>query len=230
MRANLTRISILTMVVAFALTLVIGMQRGNSQGPVILPNQLPLSGAQWIFSPPFGWNRVQATTQGLGIWVHPGESAYPQTIAARADTFNGTLATYAQMIVKRIEAAHPGAKVGRLQQTTVCSGHPATYVPYEAMVKGKPVVFETVMTTYPGTAYYATYSKLSTAPTIHEARQSLLSLCGGHPPAIAAHASPSPNGPAVPYHQTALPAMTTTQPMQTYGPPAATITPRLGGP
>ncbi len=232
-----------------AAIIVVGVQPGRGTAP-LLPT-LPISGAQWVFQAPSGWHRVQATTLGLGVWVHPGNTRFQQTVSARADHFDGTLSELSQKAVSTVKSRYPDAKLGAMQHTRVCGSHPAAYLSYAATVKGEPAVVEQMLTLFGHTAYAATYTRASRDPSIPAARQSLTTLCGGHPPPGVA---PSPIGvmrPAATANPertphtmqtsgapaptvTPLPAATVTahaspQPMQTSGYPVPTVTPNLGG-
>ncbi len=224
MRTKIATLPSLLMVGALLLTIVVGSM--SSRGATNYPG-LPISGAEYIFAAPYGWNRIEATTLGLGTWLHPGDTGYTQKITARADHFNGTLDELAQKMVTSIKSQHKDAKLGRIQSTTVCSGHPAIYLAFQATDKGVPVMYEQMLTLYSNTAYAATYSRATAEQAIHAARTSLTTLCGGHPP--KGYSTPVP---AVLRTPTPTPSplvnINTPQPMYTYGNPAATITPRLG--
>lgn len=212
-----------------ALGLTVIVASGVSEGATQY-RSLPINGAEYVFAAPYGWNRIQATTLGLGIWLHPGDSGYTQNISARADHFNGTLQELAKKMVAHVESQNPSAKIGLLQRASVCGGHPAIYVTYETVDKGHPVISEQMLTLYGTTAYAATYTRAVNEPSIHAARSSLTTLCGGHAPPGSA-ATPVPSVIRTPTPQpSALTNINTPQPMQTLGYPAATTTPRLGGP
>ncbi|MDQ6766987.1 MAG: hypothetical protein M3Z41_04175 [Candidatus Eremiobacteraeota bacterium] len=208
-----------------ALTLFAGAQPVSGQYPA-LP-QTPVGAGQYIFQPPPGWNRVQTTTVALGVWVHPGDVVYSQSIGARAEQFRRSLSDYAQQTVRRITRLHPDVKMGTSQLTTVCGGHPAIYLTYAADVSGRTIVYEEMLTLYGNIAYYATYARASSQPSLPAARHALVTLCGGFAPGALATASPGAGG---------MPAYTpspssnagTPAPMQTTGYPVPTITPRLG--
>jgi hypothetical protein len=215
------------LLVAMALTAVVGV--GVSQGATQY-NALPISGAEYVFAAPYGWNRIQATTLGLGIWLHPGDTGYTQNISARADHFNGTLDELAKKMAAHIQSQHPEAKIGLIQRTTVCGGHPAVYLTYTTVDKGHPLLSEQMLTLYGNTAYAATYTRATSQASIHAARSSLTTLCGGHaPPGTATTPVPAAIRTPTPT-PSALTNINSPQPMQTLGNPAATITPRLGGP
>ena len=133
-------------------------------------------------------------------------------------------------VVAHIKSQHPDAEVSKIQRTTVCGGHPAAYLAYTATVKGEPLIAEQMLTLYGTTAYAATYTRAQNQASIHAARSSLTTLCGGHPPP-GAPVTPVPAAVRTPTPTpSALTNINTPQPMQTLGNPAATITPRLGGP
>ncbi|MBV8340267.1 MAG: hypothetical protein JO343_10000 [Candidatus Eremiobacteraeota bacterium] len=228
MRIKSVSFSGLLLFVALALTVIVGA--GVSQGATNY-YALPISGAEHVFAAPYGWNRVQATTLGLGTWVHPGDTGYTQSINARAtDHFTGTLDDLAKKVVAQVKTRDPKAKVGLIERTTVCGGHPAVYLNYAANDKGHPILAEQMLTVYGSTAYAATYIRGANESSIHAARASLTTLCGGHAPpgatvttVPAAVRTPTPT-------PSALYNINTPQPMSTLGNPAATITPRLGGP
>jgi len=133
-------------------------------------------------------------------------------------------------MVAHIQSQHPEAKVGLIQRTTVCGGHPAAYMTYTTVDKGHPLLSEQMLTLYGNTAYAATYTRATSQAPIHAARASLTTLCGGHaPPGTAATAVPAAVRTPTPT-PSPLTNINTPQPMQTLGNPAATVTPRLGGP
>jgi hypothetical protein len=224
MRTKLPRLSAFAVVASVVVTLFAGMDRG---GALPANPAVPNNGAALIFQPPFGWNRVQVTALGLGVWMHPSDVGYHQNISARAELFSGTLPAFVQLTLNGVHTRFPDVKMGGVQSATVCGSHPSTYLTYVAATDGKPLVYEQMLTLYAGNAYVATYTRLATQKSLPEARQALTTLCGGHAPASP---SPTPAGPAVRASTTALPALSTSQPMQTYGPAAPTVTPRVGGP
>jgi hypothetical protein len=224
MRTTMSALSACMMLMAVGLTLVVGVQPGT--GAVANP-VVPTGGVAYIFAAPFGWNRVQETTFGLGVWVHPGDTGYTQSISARADHFTGTLYELSQKMVSHIKSQHPDVKMGSIQSATVCAGHPATYLTYAATVKGVVLIYEQMLTIWGTTAYAATYTRASTEASIGAARHSLTTLCGGHAPGGVPPSAPP--GVVTPTPTPSpLTNINTPQPMQTYGNPAATITPRLG--
>jgi hypothetical protein len=224
MRTKLSWLAAFAIVASVAVTLFVGMDRGDA----IPANPLvPNNGAALIFQPPFGWNRTQTTALGLGVWMHPSDVGYHQSISARADLFSGTLPAFVQLTLNGVHARFPGAKMGGVQSATVCGSHPASYLTYAATSDGKALIYEQMLTLYAGTAYVSTYTRLATQKSLPEARHAMTTLCGGHSPALP---TSTPVGPAVRASTTALPALSTTQPMQTYGPVAPTVTPNLGGP
>lgn len=225
MRARRPEASTVGMLAVFAIALVVGAQRGNSQAGVALP-PAPISGAQYIFQPPPGWHRVQATAMGLGIWVHPGDTGYDQNISARADHFTGPLSAYVQLTVNRIRSEFPDAKIGSTQAATVCAGHASSYITYAATSEGKVLIYEQMIAIYEGTAYYAIYTRASSQQSLPSARHALTTLCGGSPPA-GASAARSVN-PSSAQGATGSPVTSTVAPQQTYGAAAPTVTPRLG--
>jgi hypothetical protein len=170
---------------------------------------------------------VQVTALGLGVWMHPNDVGYHQSISARAELFSGTLPAFVQLRLNGVRTRFPGAKMGGVQSATVCGSHPASYLTYAAESDGKPIVYEEMLTLYSGTAYTSTYTRLASQKSLPEARHAMTTLCGGHAPPGP---SPTPAGPAVRASATVLPVMSTSQPMQTYGPAAPTVTPRVGGP
>ena len=228
MRIKSVSFSGLLLFVALALAVTVGA--GVSQGATSY-NALPISGAEYVFAAPYGWNRVQATTLGLGTWVHPGDVGYTQSINARAtDHFNGTLDALAKKVVEQVKSQHADAKVGLIERTTVCGGHPAVYLTYATVDKGHPILAEQMLTLYGSTAYAATYVRAASESSIHAARASLTTLCGGHaPPGTATTPVPAAVRTPTPT-PSALYNVNSPQPAQTLGNPAATVTPRLGGP
>ena len=222
MRTKLPLLSAFAFIASVAIALYVGMDRGAA---VPAYPSVPNNGASFIFQPPYGWNRVQVTALGLGVWMDPNDVGFHQSISARAEHFSGTLPAYVQLTLNGVHTRFPGAKMGGVQSASVCGSHPASYLTYAAESDGKPVVFEQMLTLYAGTAYAATYKRLATQKSLPEARHAMTTLCGGHAPAGP---SPTPAGPAVHATGTALPAMSTSQPMQTYGPAAPTVTPRVG--
>ncbi len=224
MRTKISAVSACSMLVALGLTLVVGARTGSTAPASPL---IPISGAEYIFAAPYGWTRVQATTLGLGIWLHPTSTGYTQNISARGDHWNDTLLKLTEKMVNHIKSEHPDVKMGSVQSATVCGGHPATYLTYAANVKGEELVYEQMLTIWGSTAYAATYTRASTQASIGAARHSLTTLCGGHAPAGAT--TPAPLGVTTPTPTPSpLTNINTPQPMQTTGYPVATITPRLG--
>jgi hypothetical protein len=198
----------------------------GSRGATNYPG-LPISGAAYVFAAPHGWNRVQATTLGLGVWLHPHDTGYTQNISARAEEYSGTLEGLTKKMVAHIQSQNPQAEIGKIQRTTVCGGHPAVYLSYAAVVKGQDLIYEQMLTIWGTTAYAAQYTRAATQPALHEARASLTTLCGGHAPPGTVTATPF--GRPVPSNTpSVLTNINTVAPMATYGAPAATITPRLG--
>ena len=224
MRMKIATLPSLLTLLTLVLTIVVGVQ--STRGATNYPG-LPISGAAHVFAAPYGWNRVQATTLGLGVWVHPGDKGYTQNISARADEFDGTLDALVKKVVAHVKSQHPDAKIGLIQSTTVCGGHPAVYLTYDDTVKGEPLIAEAMLTLYGTTAYAATYTRAATESPLHAARNSLTTLCGGHAPPGTATAVPAVLRTPTPT-PSPLTNINTPQPMQTLGNPAATITPRLG--
>jgi hypothetical protein len=224
MPTKLPRLSALAVVVSVALALFVGMDRG---GAIPANPAVPNNGAALIFQPPYGWNRVQVTALGLGVWMHPNDVGYHQSVSARAELFSGTLPALVQLTLNGVHTRFPGAMMGGVESATVCGSHPASYLTYAATSDGKALIYEQILTLYAGTAYVSTYTRLAAQKSLPEARHALTTLCGGHAPAVP---TATPAGPATRPTTTALPAMSTSQPMQTYGPAAPPVTPRVGGP
>jgi len=219
------RMSTVLVLAAFALTLYVGAQQSFGQYPT-LP-QYPNNGARYLFRPPAGWHRTQATTIGLGVWVYPGGSGYAQSISVRAENYTGTLDDYAVLVAGRVRRDYPDAKMSTLQRTTVCSGHPGVYFSWEANASGRTLVYEDMLAIYRGTAYHASYTRAVAQPSISAARTSLTTLCGGNPPGTQASiGSPTPGtytsapSPSSPY--------STPMPQASYGTVVPTVTPRVG--
>jgi hypothetical protein len=202
--------SLLVLTAAFALLLVIGSQQGSA--------------ALSVFAPPPGWHRTVDIGNGLGVWVHSGDVGFDQNVNVLAQRVPGSLSEFTKASVAELQAKLQDVKFGAMQRTTVCGAHPATYLTYTATLVGKSLIYEQVMTIWRGTAYVATYTRMVNQPSLHEARASLVTLCGGAP---AAYSRPSryaaPSG-----SPTATPYLGPVASPQTYGSAAPTVTPRLG--
>lgn len=179
------------------------------------------SAAYGIYQPPAGWHRTENLAPGLGVWVHPSDN---QSISVQATHFGGSLADFAAVQATQIRAL-PLSKIGVMQRTSVCGGHAAMYISYEATVNNEELVYEQMLTVWSGVGYLASYARASGQPSHEAARRSLTTLCGGYVAPVAPGArTPVPVNVPV----TSTPYLGPSQAPQTYGPAAPTVTPTGG--
>jgi len=60
-------------------------------------------------------------------------------------------------------------------------GKPAHYMSYASVEQGHKIVYEHMTTVDNGMAFFVIYARLSTQPSLPEARGALTTLCGGVP-------------------------------------------------
>lgn len=165
----------------------------------------------YAFMPPAGWKTVAKPGHGIGMWVHNDSESFHQNISVIAERARGSLDQYTANGIQSIKAILPDVQFGPVQRTTVCGGHPATYLTYAATLRGRRLIYEQTATIWSTTAYVATYARLNTQPSLSAARNSLTSLCGGLPsagaPALRYSApAPRPSSTPTPAAQYATPA------------------------
>lgn len=163
------------------------------------------------FSPPAGW----LTGSHRGVWMHPDNEPFHQYIGVAARRYDGSLDQFTRSGIASLRSAFSDLHVGKVQHTTVCGGHPATYLTYTATVGGRSLLYEQMATIRNGVAYLATYTRLYGQPSLPDARAALTTLCGNQPalsaypaslpaqrataaPAAADYASPAPVGSIAP--------------------------------
>ncbi|MDQ6780462.1 MAG: hypothetical protein M3Z37_04825 [Candidatus Eremiobacteraeota bacterium] len=164
-----------------------------------------------VFSPPPGW----VAGSHRGVWIHPDNEQFHQNIGIAARRYDGSLDQFTRSGMGSLRAAFSDLHVGKVQHTTVCGGHAATYLTYTATLGGRSLLYEQMATIWNGVAYLATYTRLNGQPSLPAARAALTSLCGnqsaatGYPapmpaqratatPAAADYATPAPVGSIAP--------------------------------
>ncbi|HME82310.1 MAG TPA: hypothetical protein VKF82_09565 [Candidatus Eremiobacteraceae bacterium] len=152
------------LVAAVALTVVAAQVRG-SQAP---------------FMPPAGWTPIAPPKGILGVWVHPGDTAFRQNIVVSVEKTSLSTAAYGQHDIAQLQQSLAGFRLGADQATTTC-GRSAHYLSYAGLIDGHEVLFESMSTIINGVAWSAIYSRLMTQPSLPEARQALTTLCGEAP-------------------------------------------------
>jgi len=179
--------------------------------------------AGYVFMPPSGWKAIAKPGHGIGMWVHPDSGSFHQNISIIAERARGSLDDYTNGGVQMLKAMLPDVQFGHVQHATVCGSHPSTYLTYAATLRGRLLIYEQMATIWNGVAYVATYTRLSSQPSLPEARDALTSLCGGSTAGASAPARYA--GP--PARAVATPAPTTNYTTAApVGSVAPTITPR----
>jgi len=130
------------------------------------------------FTPPPGWQAVDHPPQILGAWVHPGDTAFHQSIVAGAERTAGTATQWDEAAIPKLRAQLHEFVLGADVVTTSC-GKPAHYISYASVEQGHKIVYEHMTTVANGMAFFVIYARLSTQPSLPEARDSLTTLCGG---------------------------------------------------
>lgn len=136
------------------------------------------SAAVAVFVGPPGWRHVQGTSDGLGSWVHPGDSGYSQNIIVEAKNGIGSLDALFRAEVAYI-ATLPDQFGYAPTDTTVCGNHPAKYMSYTyTSPTGLPITSEVVIAVFGTTGYSARYNKSISQFADAGAERSLTTLCG----------------------------------------------------
>ena len=131
-----------------------------------------------VFVGPPGWQHTQGTSDGLGMWVRPGDTGYSENVLVQAkDGFPSldVLLTAEVNYISGLQDRFGYAPV----DTTVCGNHPAKYLSYTyTSSTGDPVTSEVVIAVFGTMGYSANYSKTITQWADPAAERSLLTLCG----------------------------------------------------
>jgi hypothetical protein len=131
-----------------------------------------------VFIGPPGWRHVQGTSDGLGIWLRPGDADYSQNIIVQAKNGFGSLDALFKAEVAYI-AGLPDQFGYAPTDTTLCGNHPAKYMSYTyTSSTGLPVTSEVVIAVFGTTGYSARYSKSISQYVDVAAERSLTTLCG----------------------------------------------------
>lgn len=155
-------------------------------GLLVLPARSPASpspkpsksASALVFAGPSGWHHAQGTSDGLGVWLHPGDTGYSQNITVERKDGFGSLNALLQAEVNYV-ASLPDQFGYAPKDTTVCGNHPAKYFSYTyTSPSGLPVTSEVVIAVFGKTAYSARYNKSISQNADVAAERSLLTLCG----------------------------------------------------
>ncbi len=131
-----------------------------------------------VFVGPPGWHHVRGTSDGLGVWLRPGDTDYSENIIVEAKDGIGSLGALFRAEVNYI-ASLPDQFGYAPTDTTVCGNHPAKYMSYTyTSPSGLPVTSEVVIAVFGTTGYSARYSKAITEDADVAAERSLATLCG----------------------------------------------------
>ena len=165
---------------------------------VVLADSVP-------FVPPAGWSSVRPPSGILGVWVHPGDTDFRQNIVVGRERTSLSVSDFDDRTIKQLRAALNGFQLGADQFTTTCGGRPAHYISYGSFLNGHQIIYEHMTMLANGYAWFAIYARLSSQPSLTEARQALTTLCGldvrqtvrqqaaPAPAATAPNANPTPN-------------------------------------
>lgn len=138
----------------------------------------PASVAAPAFVAPAGWRHVQGQGNGLGVWLHPGDTGYSQNIAVEAKDGFASLDALFQAEVAYIRGL-PDVVGYTPTDTTVCGSHPAKYMSFTyTSSTGLPVTSEVVIAVFGKTGYSARYNKSISQNADPAAERSLSTLCG----------------------------------------------------
>jgi|SRR5580700_11478945 hypothetical protein len=147
----------------------------STASPSPKPSQ---SASALVFAGPSGWHHVRGTSDGLGVWVRPGDTGYSQNITVETKDGFGSLNALLQAEVNYV-AGLPDRFGYAPKDTTVCGNHPAKYFSYTyTSSSGLPLTSEVVIAVFGKTAYSARYDKSISQNADAAAERSLLTLCG----------------------------------------------------
>ena len=135
-----------------------------------------------VFVGPPGWHHVKGASDGLGIWLHPGDTGYSQNIIVES---KGGIASLDALLKAEVSyiGGLPDVFGYSPKDATVCGGHPAKYLSYTyTSSTGLPVTSEVVIAVFGTVAYSARYSKSISQNPNAEAERSLRTLCGSTAP------------------------------------------------
>ncbi|HEY1656180.1 MAG TPA: hypothetical protein VGF86_13825 [Candidatus Tumulicola sp.] len=131
-----------------------------------------------MFVAPAGWRHLRGSSDGLGIWQHPGDADYSQNIVVEA---KGGIESLDALL--KAEVNYIGGLPDRFgyapTDTTVCGNYPAKYLSYTyTSSTGLPVTAEVVIAVFGKTGYSASYNKSISQTADAAAERSLRTLCG----------------------------------------------------
>ena len=147
--------------------------------------------APW-FTPPSGWQAVSHNRNVLGVWMHQGDTGFHQNIVAAAQRTPYSASQYDEAALYKLRTVLHGLTVGADAATTTC-GRPAHYMSYSSVEFGQKVVYERMTTVRDGVAFVLVYTRGAEQPSLPEARNALMTLCGAQ---IPAQPQPQPQTPA----------------------------------
>ena len=174
-RAYFARRSICAIVVGAALIGALGFAARSDASPP--PAPLKKAAAPVFIGPP-GWHHSQGGSDGIGIWLRPGDTGYSENIIVESKSGIESLdALY------RAEKAYisslPDVFGYAPTDTTLCGNHPAIYMSYTySSSTGLPITSEVVIAVFGTTAYSARYNKSISQDADAAAERSLMTLCG----------------------------------------------------
>ena len=162
---------------------VLGAALFGSFGAVALSDPSPSpaptkSAVVAVFVGPPGWHHANGSSDGLGSWLHPGDTGYSQNIIVESKRGIVSLDALLKAEVAFI-AGLPDQFGYAPTDTTVCGKHAAKYLSYTyTSSTGLPVTAEVVIAVFGTTGYSARYSKSISQSADVAAERSLTTLCG----------------------------------------------------
>lgn len=131
-----------------------------------------------VFLGPAGWQHVQGSSDGLGVWLRPGDAGYSQNIIVQSKDGFTSLDTLLNAEVSYFRGFADVFGYAPTD-TTVCRNHPAKYISFTyTSSTGVPVTTEVVIAVFGTRAYSARYSKSISQDSDAAAQRSLTTLCG----------------------------------------------------
>ena len=137
-------------------------------------------GAQAPFVPPAGWTAARPPQGMLGVWVHPGDTAFHQNVVLGAERTQLLAAQYDKQAIAMLSRGLNGFRLGADQDTSTCGGQPAHYISYASTINGREVLYEQMTTMVGNVEWFVIYTRLMSQPSLPEARAALTTLCGLH--------------------------------------------------
>ena len=131
-----------------------------------------------VFVGPPGWQHAQGGSDGLGSWLHPGDTGYAQNITVQAKDGFASLDALLKAETAYVTGL-PDVFGYAPTDTTVCGKHPAKYLSFTyTSSTGLPVTAEMVIAVFGTMGYSARYNKSISQNADAAAEASLNTLCG----------------------------------------------------